>query len=104
MNAYFMNQKPLEYILFNLGGHAYIVVYIINLHNILSLVCRFVGLHGDKIYIIYFCLWKHHVKFIIAKLSIRKPGSTSVLIICDLFNNILCSNKFYVVFPQTKLL
>ena len=26
-------------------------------------------------------------KFIIAKLSIRKPGSSSVLIICDLFNS-----------------
>ena len=25
-------------------------------------------------------------KFITAKLSIRKPGSSSVLIICDLFN------------------
>jgi hypothetical protein len=34
-------------------------------------------------------------KFITAKLSIRKPGSSSVLIIC---------NKIYVVFPQTKLL
>jgi hypothetical protein len=26
-------------------------------------------------------------KFITAKLSIRKPGSSSVLIICDLFNS-----------------
>jgi hypothetical protein len=36
----------------------------------------FVGLHGHKT---YNYLWKHHVKFITAKLSIRKPGSSSVL-------------------------
>jgi hypothetical protein len=39
-------------------------------------------------------------KFITAKLSIRKPGSSSVLIICDLF----LIHTPYVVFPQTKLL
>ena len=30
-------------------------------------------------------------KFITAKLSIRKPGSSSVLIICDLFNYYIIS-------------
>ena len=37
--------------------------------------------HGDKTYNT-FCLWKHHVyRYITAKLSIRKPGSSSVFYI-----------------------
>ena len=45
---------------------------------------------------LYVCMAIKHIivlfvetprKFITAKLSIRKPGSSSVLIICDLFNS-----------------
>ena len=45
-------------------------------------------------------------KFITAKLSIRKPGSSSVLIICRSSSVliIICANNIYVVFPQKKLL
>jgi hypothetical protein len=39
----------------------------------------FVGFHGDKIYNILFVETPR--RFITAKLSIRKPGSSSVLII-----------------------
>jgi hypothetical protein len=38
-------------------------------------------------------------KFITAKLSIRKPGSSSVLIICDLFNShalFIYKKKLYI--------
>ena len=42
-------------------------------------------------------------KFITAKLSIRKPGSSSVLIICDLFNShalfIYKTELLYVLSP-----
>ena len=41
-------------------------------------------------------------KFITAKLSIRKPGSSSVLI--TVTDQKLCSNKFTWCFPWTKLL
>jgi hypothetical protein len=45
----------------------------------------FVCLHGDKTIIVLFVETPR--KCITAKLSIRKPGSSSVLIICDLFNS-----------------
>ena len=45
-------------------------------------------------------------KFITAKLSIRKPGSSSVLIICDLFNShaLFYIQKCRDLLAQTKLL
>ena len=53
-------------------------------------------------------------KFITAKLSIRKPGSSSVLIICDLFCDLfclsgltdrkLCSNKFTWCFHKQTII
>ena len=47
-----------------------------------------VRLHGDKTYNSLIVLFVETPrKFITAKLSIRKPGSSSVLIICDLFNS-----------------
>ena len=56
-----------------------------------------VGLHGDKTYNILFVETPR--KFITAKLSIRKPGSSSVLIICDLF-----SNKFTWCFHKQNII
>jgi hypothetical protein len=38
-------------------------------------------------------------KFITAKLSIRKPGSSSVLIICDLFN----SHALFLIFLKYSM-
>jgi hypothetical protein len=38
-------------------------------------------------HIILTCLWKHHINLLLQTFDAYKPGSSSVLIICDLFNS-----------------
>ena len=60
--------------------HSPYISYIAPHHIYHSIKYQFlVRLHGE--YNTSLALWKHHVKYIIAKLSIRKLGSSSVLII-----------------------
>ena len=50
-------------------------------------VCHDFFRNYDNYYAIIVLFVETPRKFITAKLSIRKPGSSSVLIICDLFNS-----------------
>jgi hypothetical protein len=67
-----------------------------NIGNIITVTLKRKTEHYIDLSSLYVCMAIKYIivlfvetprKFITAKLSIRKPGSSSVLIICDLFNS-----------------
>jgi hypothetical protein len=93
------------YIWKNLLYSDYLSIYL--LHMLLCPYMELFHVHYDIVYYnklilssLYVCMATKYItvlfvetprKFITAKLSIRKPGSSSVLIICDLFNSLIKS-------------
>ena len=84
----------------------YCIYWIYILYHKIVITIKWMHLNYNKWKVIIVLFVETPRKFITAKLSIRKPGSSSVLIICDLFNSraLLTSEKLHSQFPLTILL